>query len=352
MKLKGFLMGCLSLGLASGSFAQVEYDDLYFTAKDRSELNALRNSGSLAMSGNKKSSLQEEFSDNPTDSYSARNINPEHVSRSNSRAAQEEEENYFISDYQHKTGSGYSNWYSNFNNWYNSPWYSSGWYGSGFSRWNSPYYGPYSYMGSPFGYGYGYDPFYSPYGYGGGSYWNVGLGYSFGSPYYPMSMSPWGWGAGYSWYNSWYPRSTVVIVDNDVNGRKVQYGKRATRGSKAYTSTTTPDRTRGNVAVPTYNRSSSSGRTTTAPASTTRQASYYNKNWRNASQGSATRSGSYNSWSGSDSRSSSGYNRSSGSSTYRPSAAPAQRSSSFSGGSSTPSRSTGSGSNGRSRGRN
>ena len=363
MTLKGFLVGCLSLGLASGSFAQVEYDDMYFNAKDRSELNAMKASGALAMTGKKKSVLEEEFSDNPTDSYSARNINPEHVSRSNSRTAQEDEADYFINNYNHKTGSGYSNWYNGFNNWYNSPWYSSGWYGSGF---NSPYYNPYSsYMGSPYN-SWGspwYDSFYSPYGYGGyspfgyGSGWNVGLSYSFGSPYYPMSMSPWGWSAGYSWYNSWYPRSTVVIVDNDVNGRNVRYGKRPTRDSKAYTNTTTPIRTRNNVDVPSYGRSNSGGRTTTTTAPTsTRQEAYYNKNWRSASQGSATRSSSYNSWSGSNTRSS-GYNpggssydrgSNSGRSSYTPSA-PQQRSS-YSGGSS-PSRSTGTGSNGRSRGR-
>lgn len=362
MKVKALLIGCLSMGLASGSFAQVEYDDMYFNAKDRAELNAMKASGALAMTGKKKSALDENFSDNPTDSYSARNINPEHVSRSNSRAAQEDEQDYFISDYQHRTGSGYSHWYSNFNSWYNSPWYSTGWYGSGFSAWNSPFYSPYSYMGSPYAYmgsPWGpydywnspwYDPFYS-YGagwpsYGTGWHWNVGFGYSYGSPY---SMSPWGWGGG------WYPGRTVVIVDNDVYGKNIRSGKRATRDSKIYTNTTTPTRTRSNVTTPTYGRSNSSGRTTTTtlPAST-RQEAYYNKNWRSASQGSPTRSSSYSSWSDTNTRSS-GYNsgrtydRGSGSS-FTPSTP--QRSSSFSGGSTSPSRSTGSGSNGRTRGRN
>lgn len=366
MKLKGFLIGCLSLGLASGSFAQVEYDDMYFNAKDRSELNAAKASGALAMTGKKKSMLEEEFSDNPTDSYSARNINPEHVSRSNSRIAQEEELDYYMSDYQRSTASGYSSWNSNFNNWYNNPWYSSGWYGSGFNSWNSPYYSPYySYMGSPYG-AWGssfYDPFYSPfgygyspYGYGYGSGWNLGFSYSFGSPYYPMSMSPWGWGASYSWYNSWYPR-TIVIVDNNVSGRDVRYGKRATRDSQIYTNTTTPTRTRTNSDLPSYGRSNSGGRVSTETPASTRQEAYYNKNWRSGAQGSATRGSSYNSWSGSDSRSS-GYNSgssydrgsNSGRSTYTPSA-PQQRSSSSYGGGSSPSRSTGTGSNGRSRGR-
>lgn len=369
MKFKAFLIGCLSFGVASGSFAQVEYDDLYFNAKDRSELNAMEASGSLTMTGKKKSMLQDDFNENPTDSYSARNINPEHVSRANSKAAQEDETDYFINDYQQSTASGYSNWSSGFDNWYNSPWYSAGWYGPRFSSWNSPYYSPfYSYMGSPYSawsspyYDPFYDPFYGPYsyGYGGGSYWNVGLGlsYSFGSPYnyYPMSMRPWGWGAGYHWYNSWYPRTTVVIVDNNVNGRNVSYGKRPTRDSRAYTNTTAPTRSRDNVNVPTYGRSNSTGRTTTTTAPTsTRQEPYYNKNWRSASQGSATRPATYRSYNdrsgGSNTRSSgynpgSSYNRDSGPS-YTPSSTP-QRS--YNPGGSAPSRSTGSGTNGRTRG--
>lgn len=366
MKFKAFLIGCLSLGVASGSFAQVEYDDMYFNAKDRAELNAMKASGSLAMTGKKKSMLRDEFNENPTDSYSARNINPEHVSRANSEAAQEDETNYFVSNYQQKTASGYSNWSSGFNNWYNSPWYSAGWYGPGFSSWNSPYYSPfYSHMGSPYdtwGSPY-YDPFYSPYGYGygAGSHWNVGLSYSFGSPYhfYPMSMRPWGawgWGAGYNWYNTWYPRTTVVIVDNNVNGRNVSYGKRPTRDSRAYTNTTAPARSRDNVNAPTYGRSNSTGRTTTTSPTATRQEAYYNKNWRSASQGSATRPATRSTYndrsSGSNTRSSgynpgSSYDRSSGSS-YTPSA-PQQRS--YNTGGSAPSRSTG-GTNGRTRGSN
>jgi hypothetical protein len=110
MKFRGFLISCLTLGFAASSFAQAEYDDMYFNARDRSELNALKSSGALAMTSRKKSMLDEELSQNPTDSYSARNVNPEHVSRSNARAAQEDEQDYFISNYNQKTASSYSNW--------------------------------------------------------------------------------------------------------------------------------------------------------------------------------------------------------------------------------------------------
>jgi len=372
MKFRGFLISCLTLGFAASSFAQAEYDDMYFNARDRSELNALKSSGALAMTSRKKSMLDEELSQNPTDSYSARNVNPEHVSRSNARAAQEDEQDYFISNYNQKTASSYSNWNNGFNNWYNNPWYSSGWYSPAFGSWNSPYYSPfYSYYGSPFSqYDYWgspwYDPFYSPmYGYGSGSYWggsswNVGLGYSFGSMYCPFSMRPWGLTGGYGWYNSWYPRTTVVIVDNNAQNN-VSYGKRPTRGATTYNTTTTPTRTRDNVSLPSYGRSNSGGRTTTTTVpSSTRQEAYYNKNWRSASQGSATRGSSYNSWSGSDSNTrSSGDNsgrryRSTsdfGSSTPTYTPQRSSGSSSYSGGSSSGSRSTGSGSNGRSRGR-
>src|SRR5690606_405746 len=111
---------------------------------------------------------------------------------------------------------------------------------------------------------------------------------------------------------SWYPRTTVVIVDNNVNGRNVSYGKRPTRDSRAYTNTTAPTRSRDNVNVPTYGRSNSTGRTTTTTAPTsTRQEPYYNKNWRSASQGSATRPATYRSYndrSGGSNTRSSGYN--------------------------------------------
>lgn len=351
MRFKGLIIACLSLAVATGASAQVEYDDMYFNSADRKALNAARGTQTFALGGKKKKAYQQEDFNNPTDSYSARNINPEHISRSNADEARAEEQDYYVSDYNRKSAAGYSAWHNQFNSWYNSPWYSTGWYGA--SRWGySPYYsGMYSpYWGSrfydPFYYDPFYDPFYPSYGMGYGPSWNVG--FSFGSMYRPWY---WGMSAGYGWYNSWYPR-TIVIVDNGV-GPNVRYGKRSTRGSATYNnSTVTNNRSRNSVSTPTYGRSNSGGRATstvnTAPTST-RQSSYYNKNWRSASQTAPTRT---STWSGSNSNSRSSYN--SGSSYDRgssrtPSYSPSPQRS-YSGGSSGSSGSSGGGSNGRTRG--
>jgi hypothetical protein len=375
MKARSFLIGCMTLGLASSSFAQVEYDDMYFNAKDRNDLNATKASEAVAVNNNKQSLLDDEFDRNPSDTYSARNVNPEHISRSKAKTAQEDEQDYYISNYQQQSAAGYNTWSNNYSNWSNNPWYTSSWYSPAFNSWHSPYYSPYySAYNSPYSWYspydawgspwydpyYGYGSMYGPTGYYGGSGWNFGMSYSFGYPYYPASLYSSGLGIGFGWYNSWYPRTTVVVYNNgDHPGRNVSYGKRPSRGSREASTYSTTSRTRDNVALPTYDRSNSGGRAVTSPApvQSTRQEVYYNKNWRNASQNSPTRSGSYNSWSGSNSNnpsirgsnSSNSYYRGSSSSGSTPSYSPARSSSSS--GSSGGSRSSGSGSSGRSRGR-
>ncbi|HEY8511549.1 MAG TPA: hypothetical protein VIL31_06295 [Cyclobacteriaceae bacterium] len=360
MQLKSFLIGCLSLAVATGASAQVEYDDMYFNSSDRRELKAVKGSETFALNSKKKKASKEDEFSNPTDSYSARNINPEHISRSNADEARADEQDYYITNYNQKTAAGYSAWHNQFNNWYNSPWYSTGWYSARYNPymyspyWTSSWYDPFYYDRF---YSSWYDPFYSSWG----PSWSFGWGFSYGSFY-----SPWRWGlsAGYGWYNSWYPR-TIIIVDNDGTSR-VQYGKRGTRGVASYNnSAVTNNRSRGGVVTPSYSRPNTNGRTSssyTRPTTTGRtsgvistsnssqqQSSYYNKNWRSATQSTPVRSWS----SGSGTRPTydgGSYNRSSQSPTYSP--AP-QRSSSggssgYSGGSSG---SSSGGSSGRTRGR-
>lgn len=349
MQLKNFLIGCLSLAVATGASAQVEYDDMYFNSADRKALNDLRGTQSFALNSKKKKALTEEEFSNPTDSYSARNINPEHISRSNADEARADEQDYYVTDYNRRTAAGYSTWNNQFNNWYNSPWYSTGWYGaSRYSPYYSHMYSPYSpYWSSSWYDPFYYDAFYDPFMSYGPS-WSFRYGLSFGSSFY----SPWHWGlsAGYGWYSPWYPR-TIVVVDNGV-GSNVRYGKRPTRGSTSYNNTAvTNTRSRNNVSTPpSYTRPSTGGRTTStiSTSTTTRQSSHYNKNWRSAAQTAPGRS----SWSsGSNTRSSynsGSYDRGSRS-TYTP--APQRSysgSSGYSGGSS--SGSSGGGSNGRTRG--
>nr|PZN55755.1 MAG: hypothetical protein DIU61_05220 [Bacteroidota bacterium] len=346
MQLKSFLIGCLSLAVATGASAQVEYDDMYFNSADRRELNALKGSQTFALNSKKKKASKEEEFSNPTDSYSARNINPEHISRSNADEARADEQDYFITNYNQKTAAGYSAWHNQFNNWYNSPWYSMGWYSARYNPymyspyWSSSFYDPFYY--DPF-YSSWYDPFYSSWG----PSWSFGWGFSYGSLY-----SPWRWGLslGYGWYSPWYPR-TIIIVDNDGNSR-VRYGKRATRGVASYNnSAITNSRSRTSVATPqSYTRPNTGGRTSGAisTSNSSQQSSYYNKNWRSAAQSTPARSGS--SWSsGSNTRSTydgGSYDRGSRSPSYSP--APQRSYGGSSGGSSG---SSSGGSNGRTRGR-
>ena len=382
MKARIILTGCLIAGISLVSYAQVEYDDMYFNGKDREKLNAQKEkeTDSYALLSGKKSKKTEELYDssNPTDSYSARNINPEYVSRSNAETAAADEDDYFDANYQYQynTASQYNNWNNNFNSWYSRPsWYSPSWYGPAYNGWNSPYYSSWNNpWNDPYYYDY-YSPYSSPYSYYGGSSWSMSL--TWGNPYYynPYSYGPaWGWGSAYYCRNWYYPRTTVVVVNNNdyTAGRKVTYGRRSSRGGSPATATTV-DRGRTRTAESTYygSHSGSVGGRTSAPTNTvqrsTRQEEYYNRSWRSSSsntQGATrtptttnTRSSAPTQWSGSGNNnrsytpSNSGYNRSSSSS----SSPSYNRGSSGSSPSYTPSRSSGSssgsGSGGRTRGR-
>ncbi|MDQ2658199.1 MAG: hypothetical protein M3Y60_12325, partial [Bacteroidota bacterium] len=156
MKIKGILFATLSVFGISGAFAQgVEYDDMYFNAEDRAKLNAQRSMevAYTAPSRSKKSDFNEERG-NPTDSYSARNVNPEYTSREHSQTAQSDEEDYFVNNYQYNRNQ-LNNWNNDFSNWYQNPWYRNNFYGPSINSWNSPYYG-YNSWNSPW-----YDPYWS-----------------------------------------------------------------------------------------------------------------------------------------------------------------------------------------------
>lgn len=226
----------LALVVSVGAFAQ-EYDDMYFRSKDREKLQkASKDAPSSNYENFKKKHFDEvteldEYNVNPTDSYSARNINPEYIARLSSEQASEDESNYFVENYKAPgtssvSSSGYypnSNWN---NRWYN-PMY-SGMYGSYYNNYNSAFYSPY--------YGYN-DPWSNPYycrnNYSGwsmssgyywgnsfGSGWNYGL--SYGNPYYGSMWGP-------SYYTGFYrPYTTIVVVGESS---RPNYGKRPTHSS-------------------------------------------------------------------------------------------------------------------------
>jgi hypothetical protein len=293
MKIRIFLLALMSTLTTGLVLAQdIENDDMYFNSADRAKLSATRGS-SIAMASNRhKSDVREEEDDsvNPTDSYSARNVNPEYTSRTQSQASQADDENYFVNNYKYNTQSNLSKFNNNYNNWYNNPWYSSAYYGSGINSWNSPYYGSYyDAWGSPWA-----NPYYrsgwsssfsyfwgSNYNYGWGM--NYGYGMGWGNPYNSWaSMYGPSYGWGYPYYgNSWYGGypTQVIVVDNGSRGPI--YGKRGTRSANYI------NRTSGTSGGRQYTNAGSGSRSDNgARTRTSRQSDYYQRTWRSDSQNS------------------------------------------------------------------
>jgi hypothetical protein len=196
MKATIVIGGFLSLMSLPAVAQQVENDDMYFTAKDREKLRvAMAETPAVAVNTTKPKQQQKELTEeviipedlNPTDSYSARTINPEYISRVNSEQASEDEQNYYLEGYtatntfDSYSASQFSNT-SNCGTCWNS--YPNSYYGG--SAWN--YYSPY--------YGYN-DPWRTPY-YGMSPGWNMSLGYLFGG-----WGSGWNLGLSYTWGNAW-----------------------------------------------------------------------------------------------------------------------------------------------------
>jgi hypothetical protein len=355
MKTRIVLGVLMASALALQVAAQVENDDMYFKAKDREKLRAENAAASFNVNDKidndykafKKKHFEEteEITENvnPTDSYSARTVNPEYISRSNSEQAGEDEQNYYVEGYTPPTtydsysGRGYSN-NALSNNWNNTNWnYRNSWYGNSFY---DPFYSPY----------YGFrDPWMSPY-YCGGSGLSMSLGYTWGNSWGPG----WNYGMGYGWggnpygyyspysnwgYSNWgYP--TYYNNGGYENNSGVTYGKRPSRHSAVVTPTQRS-----------HQRVTNNGNTNGRVRQTSDE--YYVKPMRRT----ATSDNAYRQSTSTDySRTRGSYNSNSRESS-RPSYSTPSRSSSYStpsrsssGGGSAPSRSSGGSSGSRSRG--
>lgn len=298
MKIKAILLSTVAF-LAAGAAMGQESDDMYFNSKDRAKVRASKAPElpvTLARNEDKKAT-DAEIEINPTDSYSARNVNPEFTSRSTSQAAASDDENYFVNNYQYRPQSQFNSWNNNFNNWYNSPWYSSAAWGSGFNSWNSwnnPYYGNYyGNYSDPWG-----SPFGNPYYYRSG--WSSSLSYFWGSGWGSSYGMNYGWGNGFgmnsgcpfnAWgnpyaYNSfgggWYGNpGRMIVIDNREKG--YVYGKRSSRSSSlAYDNNANRTNNRPYNNVGSGSRSDRGARINTT--TTSRQADYYSRTWRNDSR--------------------------------------------------------------------
>jgi hypothetical protein len=287
MKTKGILLATLSILGFSGAFAQaVEYDDMYFNADDRAALKA-QTAVELAYRApektNKFDASESSESLNPTDSYSARNVNPEYTSRAQSQSAQAEGDDYFVTNYQYNRNQ-LTNWNNDYNNWYNNRWYRSGYYGAGINSWNSPYYGYNSYSSPWYDPSWSYNGWSSSFSYFYGPSWDYGWGGSYNywnRPFYGWdSYYGGGWYGGGYWNNYMYPGTVIVINQNESNGRGVVYGKRPTRGT-SLVSGRGGERSR-TVINSSVRNDNSNGRT----SSSGRQADYYNRYNRSQESGS------------------------------------------------------------------
>jgi hypothetical protein len=354
----------LALTASTANAQRVENDDMYFNASDRAKLKELSASQSYASARKtERKDNRNNAGENPTDSYSARTVNPEFSARSNAQSTQDDNQDYFLNNYQYQTAANLNRFNNNFNGWYGNSWYNNSYWSPSIYGWNTPYYGSYYDMwGSPWG-----NPYYRNswssgfsfywgnswnYGWGGYNYWNNpwnswnggwGSSYAFGNP--------WGWGWSSPMYGYGYPRHVVVVNNYGEGGRTVSYGKRANRSS-SYMTTQQNTRTRTS-----FTNDSGSGRTNTGGRTgATRQEDYYNKSWRYTTPADAGNSGSTNSNTTTRTRSSnysndgSNYNRGSSNSSYSPGRT---SSPSYGGGNTNRPSSpapTGGGSNGRSRG--
>jgi hypothetical protein len=387
MKTRIILLSILSSMLLNSGFAQeIEYDDMYFNAKDRAKLTALKgNEISYSATGKNKTAdrFKEDEPSNPTDSYSSRNVNPEYTSRENSSTSQADNEDYYVNDYKYNNQNRLNNWNNNFNDWYGNPWYGSNYWGPSINSWNSPYYGSYyDNWGNPWNNPYYRSGWSSSFSYHSGSSWNYGWGGGIGMNYgCRNSWSSWG-----SPYYGWDPYSNfygggwggyptrVIVVDNNSRYTPA-YGKRNSRSSQIIRDGN--DNNNGSSRNPNpgytnqnFERRNSGGRVSdNSTDNSSRQSEYYNRSWRednrrststennNSNSGSSSWNNSNGSSNNSRSWGDSNMNRSSNSTNSTPSYSPPSRSSSdgsgsrSSSGSSSGSSNSNSGSRSSSRGR-
>ncbi|NOS55144.1 MAG: hypothetical protein HOP37_02690, partial [Cyclobacteriaceae bacterium] len=295
MKTKIAFLFLMCTGVLSTAVAQSrEDDDMYFTSKDRAILNAAaqKDRQEIFASSNVRRITESETAAtiNPTDSYSARNVNPEYISGSKVGTSTTATAPYFSPNYQPTTvnqnlaSNCASCGFNNFNNGFYSP----------FNRFGNPYRMGMMGMGmgmSPWGYNSmsmmnpwmdpwmmnGMNGFYQPglsFSFGMGSGWGNGWN-SFNNPWgynnWGMNSFYGGWGNSWgmnsfynngwnNWGNPWGGANTVVIVDrprpNSARGEEIDryYSTNGNRGG-----------------------SNSGGRVATSDNSQ----QYYNRAWRN-----------------------------------------------------------------------
>lgn len=269
MKTKVAFLTLMAVAASISGMAQSteELDDMYFTSKDRATLNASRKVALSSESARSVTSSETASVINPTDSYSARNVNPEYVAGSKVNGSSTAVASYFSPNYiptgvnqsivRSNCGTCGNSSYTNYNNSY-YPYNNYGYYGM------NPY-SSYSMMNPYYGFGNG---FYQPgLSFGFGSFYGNGFGNPFFNNYYGMNPY-YGYGSYYnSFYNPYmfgnggYGYSNVIVVD-----RPRPQSSRNAEVNRYYSA----DGVRTTA--------STGGRVATSSTE------YYNKTWRNDTQ--------------------------------------------------------------------
>jgi hypothetical protein len=300
MKTKVAFLTFLAAATVSCAWAQsTEDDDMYFTSKDRVAFSVAQNASRQAMlaSTDARRITESEVAPtiNPTDSYSARNVNPEYISGAKVGSNSTTVAQYFSPNYQPTSvnqnlasncnSCGFNN-YNGFNNGFGSNRFGNMMYGMGgmgMNPWGYNGFGmnPYSSFYDPYGMGMMGNNFYQPglsFGLGSGFGNSFGFGNSWGSPssmfwnnYYGMNSFGGGFGNPYSYYGSGgnYYGSRVVIVQD----------------------------TRSTQARPTWGDANSSAyyqnRQASSTASHSNSSAYYDRSWKQSTTSSIPDRGSW-----------------------------------------------------------
>ena len=241
-----------------GFSQNVEYDDMYFNKKDREKLREnmmVSNKSTKVDRVTTSTSKSEQISRfNPTDSYSARNVNPDYVDNQTSKRNPEfADDEYLPEEYSDGYRSAQMANANAANNWY-----TPGFYGPRHSAWNSPYFG----MGGM------YNPWMTPMWGAPSSMWSMNMGFGWGNSWNrnsmmwgnpwmmdPFMMNPynaWAWdpwynprwgmggmygmnnnfwgrpGFGGMWGNNWCP--TTIVVVGDSHNSHIARTRRPSRG--------------------------------------------------------------------------------------------------------------------------
>ena len=252
------------------AISQIEYDDVYFSGKDRkrevSQTPKTMKSPDQAITVNQSHTKAKPVL---ASGYTGRTINPDHQPGTVSTVSS----SYFTPNYQpmgvnnqlNKNPMYPSNNYYPYNSYGNN--FGGGYY-SPYNAWGYPSYG---YGGFNSGYGwnscnYGMNSYYSGWG---NPYYGYGMGYGYGSFYGSWS----GYGSS---YGSYYPTTVVVINSTDTHINRV-YGKRLSR-STDYSNNATSYTTSSRGTNVSTTSGSQGGRVATSGTSASN--TYYQRGWR------------------------------------------------------------------------